>query len=345
MENTKLLKAMSLLASFALLLSLGFCETTLQIDSSNTDMNPGQTGYITLSIKNSGTSSAYNVEVALTSLDEGLDSEQLCKECSYYSYNREVCFVYRKNCFIHVGTILSGETKTVNIPINILDNASTKIYSVEYKVRLSNDAEVSADYSNYNYISGTHLMEITQGTSSFELFSKSITESDTIIAKFSLANVGLTDAYSVSISLMESNNYKIESGEAYLGDFEAGNYGSVSIEITPLQGFDGSLVFDVSYTNSFGERKSFELTKKIQLSQESDSYVQASNSTRPFMNKSMRPSDFGGGMPGMFNQNSSSINWTGIIIGITGIAAVITCTIIFIAKRKKSKEKQAKEKK
>jgi hypothetical protein len=33
---------MSLLASFALLLSLGFCETTLQIDSSNTDMNPGK---------------------------------------------------------------------------------------------------------------------------------------------------------------------------------------------------------------------------------------------------------------------------------------------------------------
>jgi uncharacterized membrane protein len=341
MENTKLLKAMSLLASLAILLNIGFCETNLQISSSNTDMNPGQTGYIILNIENSGTASAYNVEVALTELDEGLDSEQLCKQCTYYSSYRDVCFVYKENCFITVGTIFSGETKVVNIPINILDNASTKIYSAEYKVRLSNDAQVSADYSNYNYISGVHIMEITQGTSDFELFSKSITESDTISAKFSLANVGLTDAYSVSISLLENDNYIIESGEAYLGDFESGNYGSVTIEITPLMGFDGSLDFEVSYTNSFGERKSVELTKKIQLSSDSSaSYVQASNASRPLMNDSMRPSGFEGGMPGMFNQSQSSINWTGIIIGIGVIIAAITCTVIVISKRKKGKEKK-----
>jgi len=453
MENTKLLKVMSLLASFALILNIGFSAVTLQIISSNTGMNPGQTGYITLSVQNKGTDSAYNVEAGLTNLDQGLSSNNLCTSCSYYSSDRNVCFTYKTECLIKSGTILAGETKTINIPVSVAENVTSNTYSSDYILRYST-VQGSTDYSSYVYLSGSHFMEITNsafnpnliidnikvsdninpgekftatlvikntggetaknplltltsavfstynssnifslndipagesvefnvqlvssssdsvgsqkinyeleygdylsagnfaivlgGGCEFELFTKTITESTTVTTKFSLANIGLTDANSVSVKLLDSNYYSVVLGESYLGELESGNYGSVTVEFSQMKGFDGTLNFQVSYTNPFGERKSANISKKISLSSltnASMSYSANMNISRPIMNGSMRPNGFMG--PGaLMNGQESSINWTGIIAGAGVIIVSIGLTVFFIIKRKKLKEKKEKK--
>ncbi|MFA5333945.1 MAG: CARDB domain-containing protein [Candidatus Nanoarchaeia archaeon] len=455
MENTKLLKVMSLLASFAIILNVGFSAVTLQISSSNTNMNPDQTGYITLSVQNKGTDNAYDVEVGLNSLAQGLSSANLCTSCSYYSSDRNVCFVYRTECLIKAGTITAGETKTINIPINVADNITSDVYNADYLLRYST-VQGSTDYNSYIYLSGSHFMEIINsemnpnliidtirlsndlinpgekftatlvikntggetakspkmtldsevfstynssntfslqdipagesvdfnvqlvssssdtvgsktltytidygdysssgnfaivlgGGCEFELFSKTITESSTVTAKFSLANIGLTDANSVSLRLLESSYYLIISGESYLGALESGNYGSITVELTPLREFDGTLNFEVSYTNPFGERKSVDISKKITVSSNATYASVNMNSSRPLMNDSDRFSNMGPmGMGGFGSQQQSTVNLTGILIGAGVIISSIGATIVFIIKRKHKKAKKEKENK
>jgi hypothetical protein len=451
MENTRLLKTMSLLASFAIILNIGFSSAVLQISSSNTNMNPGQTGYITLSVQNKGTDTAYNAEAGLTGLDNGLSSNNLCTSCSYYSSARNVCFVYQNECLIKVGSILAGETKTINIPIAVPENITSKIYSSSYIIRYS-EIQSSSDYNSYIYLSGSHFMEVSNsemnpnlmidnirlsnelinpgekftatlviknnggetaknpvltlssdvfstynssntfrledipagesaefnvqlvsgssdsvgsktmtytldygdyssagnfaivlgGGCDFELFSKTITEGSTITAKFSLANIGLTDANSVSIMLLGNSHYSIVSGESYLGALESGNYGSITVELTPLMGFDGTLNFEVSYTNPFGERSSMNISKKISLSS-------LSNSTYPQINASYSGLRTNGSFaygqrPGAFAQQSS-VNWMGIIAGAGIMIASISAAAVFLIRRKNKKAKKEKENK
>ncbi len=119
----------------------------IQVNSSTTNMKPGETGYITISLSNDGAQPAYSTEISFTRLDEPLSSSRVCTNCMVYSTTRKFCLNYAQECYYQMGDVYGNDAKDITYEISIPVNISTGYYLAEFLIR----------YISYNSTSSTEL--------------------------------------------------------------------------------------------------------------------------------------------------------------------------------------------
>ena len=124
----------------------------LQVSSSVTNMKPGETGYITISLSNDGAQPAYSTEITFTRLDEPLSSSRACTNCMVYSTTRKFCLLYNEECYQQMGDVYGDNAKDITYEISIPANISTGYYFAEFLIKyVSYNSTAGTEQTNYIY--------------------------------------------------------------------------------------------------------------------------------------------------------------------------------------------------
>lgn len=241
-------------------------------------INPGEEFEVILNIKNDGAQTAENIKLELES---------------------ESFKTIGTSSIIKLSDIPGGSTEQV--VLNLISDDSTSIGV--------HDATINLTYSknSYSYSSVSSFgLRVGGVTTNFEIFVQKISQdtSGAISLDVSVANVGLVNAKSASLTLNNGEVIVSSLNSKYIGDLASGDYTKASFTFTQGQirnntrqegnntipngnqipnrnntaGFPRSingtapvfgminLSFSVSYTNSLGERLNENITKRVDLS-------------------------------------------------------------------------------
>ncbi len=131
-----------------IILNLAFAtpiNPLIQVSSSASNMEPGKTGYITVSLRNDGAQPANDAKIALVALSSPLSSDSLCANCIKYSTTRKLCLEYADECYTNLGDIYGSDSKEAVYAVKIPNDAPTGYYLAEFSIK----------YVSYNNTSGT----------------------------------------------------------------------------------------------------------------------------------------------------------------------------------------------
>jgi|GEM_PF-4450544 len=277
----------------ALLISTAMASGSgITVSSQQVNMVPGKTGYLTLSLTNAGATPIYDVKIAFIGIDNPLSSTELCNACKLYSNARKACLEYQSDCYVNLGDLYSSNVKSRVYPISIPETVSDGYYIAKFQLELGSDT-----YIDYNV-----LINVSRVKTNFELIIKNLAvkTSGDLSIEVELANVGLTEAKGVKMTLNKDNVSVGNIDSSYIGDLAPGKFSKATFTFNAgqlpnrtLQSFrngfnmtQGSvppgnfnmtqpnvtfngvkdLVFSVSYTNPAGDRLIENFTKQIDLS-------------------------------------------------------------------------------
>jgi len=202
-------KTISLLVLTLIVSGVFGASPSIQVSTTKTNMQPGETGYLQVSVKNEGSGIAYSTGLVLTGLEKPLSSGMLCSSCELYSTLRNTCLEYSSDCKNNLGDVYQGNTKMFTFPISIPANASSGYYTVNYQVIFKNDTTGS-----FNYNDLSELIYVNNPLSNPDLVITSIAQSKTEInpgEEFSLMididNSGLSVAESIKATIV-SDTFK-----------------------------------------------------------------------------------------------------------------------------------------
>jgi len=245
-------------------------EAVLQLTTTQTNLYPGETGYLTVILQNDGANPAYNTKIILNGLESPLSSTKFCNTCTLYSSNRKTCLDYNSICYNNIGDIYGSDTKSYNFPINVPSNISTGYYSVNLQVRYENNTS-----GDINYVEMSELMYISNPQSNPDLTVTSVNLSKNEInpgEEFELGltidNTGLKKAENIKVKLISdvfntissSNTINLVSINGQ--DSEQVIYELVSDESTSIGVHE--LTIQLNYTSS-GQQYYSESTFAVRL--------------------------------------------------------------------------------
>jgi hypothetical protein len=329
-----------------LLVSTSFAVVStpdLQITTEQINMYSSETGYLKMTIANTGSSTAYDTQITLYGLSAPLASSKLCNECLTYSGTQNICLEYNSICYNNIGDINVNNLKSFIIPVQIPASAEENYYSASLQIKykeLPNDPY-------YIYFDRLELIQVSAklNSTSFGLYTENVrTQTSGLSFDVKVANIGLLDAKAVSIALSEdgrliSNNY--------IGDLTSGAYAKTTFTITSINttsafpgdsGFNRtrinnsaaqtnmsnnlsgprSLFFIVNYTNSEGIRVSESISTALDLSLLAASQTTSSSFSRT---------------------TSTSLDYTSIFSWAFVAGVVIVVGYFFIKSRRNRKTK------
>jgi len=345
MENISIRILTSLLVSLAVFSTVFAASPQIQVSSSAVNMESGKTGYLTLTLSNEGTGTAYNTNIAVPGISAELNSAKLCSTCQLYSTSRNLCVQFPSDCYDTLGTIQAGDMKTYVIPVQIPENTPSDFYNLEATIRYSTTSDDTGSYSYTSYTAVFEVEEVEEENITivnFDVFLKSVSENSDgeTTVKVVVANTGNTDAESVSIKLVNDDLVLSSVDEDFIGELTAGDYDTASFTFQPKQPMNSvDLFFEITYTDEDGEIITKDKTKTVTLSEDSVATIITNFNPANFSENS----NFN--RPGSFMMwESGSVNWTGLIIGVVFIVGILGGTAVFFIVRKRRKEKMKKEK-
>lgn len=275
-----------------IMLSTAFAASP-QISTEQTNMQAGNTGYLKIIISASGTGTLYNTRLVLNGLESPLTSEKLCTLCEIYSNTQKICLDYNGGCYINLGDILGSNVKTYITSISIPSNVTTGYYTASFQVRYQNDTSSASTY--VEQIELINITNVTNAYTNFEIYILDAEQSSTELSiSAKIANVGLVDAKSVSLSLNGVTNYigDLASSSSAKTSFSIKTGNTTQMNRTRPEGMNqtrpqmpGNMtgpmpggmtipfgngqnaVFTVTYTNSAGERVKENITTTLNIAQ------------------------------------------------------------------------------
>jgi len=152
-----------------------------------------------------------------------------------------------------LGTMKAGDTSSITFNLAVDIAATPGVYNIPVKITGQNN------YSSDNTI-GVVVAGITD-------FDTSYVET---LGSFSLnvANVGISDASAVAVSLPRQNNFSVTgSSTSVLGNLKPGDYTSAIFQIMKTSGDGNTLEFDIQYTDTSGQRHTMTKFLNVELSQ------------------------------------------------------------------------------
>ncbi|VVB75618.1 Uncharacterised protein [Candidatus Tiddalikarchaeum anstoanum] len=179
----------------------------MQITTEQTNMQPGGTGYLTLTLSNTGSGTAYATKVTLNGLSNPLTSDNLCTSCILYDTNQNTCLTYSDSCYYNIGDIGVNNAKTYIIPIKIPENITSGYYTANLQIKYQTDASGTTSYTDYieiiriNNSANDNLVITNVG-----LPAGTINPGEEFNLTLSIANMGSSDANNVRVTL-DTNNF------------------------------------------------------------------------------------------------------------------------------------------
>jgi len=152
-----------------------------------------------------------------------------------------------------LGTMKAGDVAYITFDLAVDIAASPGVYNIPVKITGQNN------YSTENIIG-----LVVAGITDFDI---SYVET---LGSFSLnvANVGISDASAVAVSLPRQNNVSVTgSSTSVIGNLKPGDYTSAIFQITKPAGAGNTLEFEIQYTDTSGQRHKMTKYLNVELSQ------------------------------------------------------------------------------
>ena len=152
-----------------------------------------------------------------------------------------------------LGTLKAGDVASITFDLAVDIAARPGVYNIPVKITGQNN------YSTDNIIG-----LVVAGITDFDI---SYVET---MGSFSLnvANVGISDASAVAVSLPRQNNVSITgSSTSVIGNLKPGDYTSAIFQIMKTSGDGNTLEFDIQYTDTSGQRHTITKFLNVELSQ------------------------------------------------------------------------------
>ena len=190
----------------------------------------------TLTFKNTGTGTVQNAIVEIN----------LANTNSVFS-------ILRGGKQFSLGTLNVGDVSSITFDLAVDIAARPGVYNIPVKITGQNN------YSTDNIIG-----LVVAGITDFDI---SYVET---MGSFSLnvANVGISDASAVAVSLPRQNNASVTgSSTSVIGNLKPGDYTSAIFQIAKPDGTGNTLEFEIQYTDTSGQRHTMTKFLNVELSQ------------------------------------------------------------------------------
>jgi hypothetical protein len=197
---------------------------------------PASKNAATLTFKNTGTGTVQNAVVEIT----------LANKNSVFS-------ILRGGKQFSLGTMKAGDIAYIKFDLAVDIAASPGVYSIPVQITGQN-----------NYSNDDVMGLVVAGITDFDI---SYVET---LGSFSLnvANVGISDASAVAVSLPRQNNVSVTgSSTSVIGNLKPGDYTSAIFQITKPAGAGNTLEFEIQYTDTSGQRHKMTKYLNVELSQ------------------------------------------------------------------------------
>jgi len=184
--------------------------SVLQVSKTNTEMNPGETGVITLSLTNAGNDVAYNTRIVLKALDSPLTSDSTCNNCKEHSSTQRVCLEFRDYCYTQVGDIYGSNGQDASFRINVPEDIESGVYIAEFVIHYTSK-NITSNVEINRQLTKRYALEVDNPNIKPEVSIKSI-DSPEIISPgdefnitVTLENTGEVEAEELIINLLSDD--------------------------------------------------------------------------------------------------------------------------------------------
>jgi hypothetical protein len=216
----------------------------VNIKSINTPetVNPGEEFNITLELINEGLVKAKSITIELLTND--LKTKGTTN-------------------ILSIGDLEAGEETEIGYALITDSSASSGVEDLIFNVSYSDELRIYSKTSSTGLVIG--------GDSDFNVFvqditPESITRNSEVSAFISIANIGVTNARSVSIELRPSEDIELgNNNQDFLGDLDAGDFTTTSFDFKPLKEGQINLPLTIKYTTINGKKNEFNTTETVTI--------------------------------------------------------------------------------
>jgi hypothetical protein len=217
-------------------------DVNVQSISVPEEINPGEDFNLILLIENTGEVKAREVNVELITTDFSSKGQT----------NK-----------VLVGDLNTNEAQ--NITYSLLSDSSLRpgVYDIGISITYSDESINYDETSSFGVSVG--------GATEFSVFIQNInpeliTQDSDVSVILSIANIGVVDAESVSVSLNPSQGLSLGNiNEDFLGDLDTGDFTTTSFTFNPDSEGELNLNLTLSYATPNGQRVSFDTIERITL--------------------------------------------------------------------------------